>query len=175
VTKKQVLVGSLLFMFVVASKGPVLGFASKNLLLLVYYSGQRIITPLPGCYHKALKLNDFLLLSFGRRCARVVFAHVLTEWRRFQFWYHPREALNSGLSASFFAFIRSINPLTAIPERYKEVNFTFSGITTKHLITKHFVMMLLESDQSEVPVLATESKHEARESNNYKRTKVWSL
>ena len=84
VTKKQVLVGSLLFMFVVASKGPVLGFASKNLLLLVYYSGQRIITPLPGCYHKAMKLDDFLLLSFGRRCARVVFVHVLTEWRRFQ-------------------------------------------------------------------------------------------
>ena len=35
VTKKQVLVGSLLFMFVVASKGPVLGcFASK----IFYYS-----------------------------------------------------------------------------------------------------------------------------------------
>ena len=149
-------------MYVVASKGAVLCyFASKKLLLLVYYSRQRIITPLPGCYHKVMTLYDFLLLSFSRRCARVVFVHMLMEWRCFQFWYHPKEALNSGLSSSFFAFNRSINPLTAIPERYKEENFTFSAITTKHLIAKHFVMMLLETDQSEVPVLTTESKHEA--------------
>ena len=59
-TKKQVFVGSLHFMFVVTSKGAVLScFASKKLLLLVYYLGQRIITPLPDCYHKAMKLNDF--------------------------------------------------------------------------------------------------------------------
>ena len=71
--------------------------------------------------------------------------------------------LEIGIICEFFDLNRSINPLTAIPERYKEENFTFSAITTKHLITKHFVMMLLETDQSEVPILTTESKHEARD------------
>ena len=61
--KKQVLVGPLPFMYVVAPKGAVLCcFASKKL----YYSyiedsGQRIITPLPGCYHKTMELDDFPL------------------------------------------------------------------------------------------------------------------
>ena len=43
------------------------------------------------------------------------------------------------------------------------MNFTFSAITTKHPIAKHFVMMLLETDRSEASVLMTESKHEARD------------
>ena len=109
----------------------------------------------------------FSSMSFGRRCARVVFVRMLTEWQRFQFWYHPSEALNSGLSASSFAFNRSINPLTAIPERYKEMNFTFSPITTKYLIAKHFVMILLETDQSEatVPRVRVNTRHETRNNN----------
>ena len=51
----------------------------------------------------------------GRRWASVVLVRRLTEWRRFHFWYQPRDALNSGSSLNSFAFRRSINPLTAIP------------------------------------------------------------
>ena len=53
--------------------------------------------------------------SSGRRWASVVLVRRLTEWRRFHFWYQPRDALNSGSSLNSFAFRRSINPLTAIP------------------------------------------------------------
>ena len=53
--------------------------------------------------------------SSGRCWASVVLVRRLTEWRRFHFWYQPRDALNSGSSLNSFAFRRSINPLTAIP------------------------------------------------------------
>ena len=79
----------------------------------------------------------------------------------------------SGLSASSFAFNRSINPLTAIPERYRDKFHIEREGKTKHLIAKNFVMTLLETDQSEASVLTTESKHEARGTQQYyKRTKV---
>ena len=56
---------------------------------------------------------DCLLLQI---CwAGVVLLRRLTEWRRFHFWFQPRDALNSGSSLNSFAFRRSINPLTAIP------------------------------------------------------------
>ena len=43
------------------------------------------------------------------------------EWRRFQFWYQPSEALNEGSADSSFAFWRSINPLTAKPIKPNEI------------------------------------------------------
>ena len=39
------------------------------------------------------------------------------EWRRFQLWYQPTEALDSGSSQNSFPFNRDISPLTTIPER----------------------------------------------------------
>jgi len=59
--------------------------------------------------------------SSGSRWASVVFVQRLTEWRRFQFWYQPREALNEGSVDSSFAFRRSINPLMAMPVKNKTV------------------------------------------------------
>jgi len=81
VTKKQVFVGSLLFMFVVVSKGAVLScFAAKKLLLLVYYSGQSIITPPPDCWYltvfylKILNIN--LELTFNLQDVLVITGHL---------------------------------------------------------------------------------------------------
>ena len=59
--------------------------------------------------------------SSGRRWARVLFIRRLMEWRRFQFWCHPREALGS--YASSFAFRRNINLLTAIPKTTQAITF----------------------------------------------------
>ena len=67
---------------------------------------------LTGCDYKSMEL-DCLLLQI---CwAGVVLVRRLTEWRRFHFWFQPRDALNSGSSLNSFAFRRTIDPLTAIP------------------------------------------------------------
>ena len=57
----------------------------------------------------------FSSMSSGSRWASIVFTWKLTECRRFQFWYQPREALNAGSVENSFAFRHSINPLTAKP------------------------------------------------------------
>ena len=54
----------------------------------------------------------FSSMSAGRRCAKVVFALIDTVWRRLQLFYHPIDALNSGLELNSFAFNRSIPLLT---------------------------------------------------------------
>ena len=53
--------------------------------------------------------------SAGSRWARVVFALMEMEWRRFQFVYQPSDALNSGSVLSSFALSRSIMLLTDRP------------------------------------------------------------
>ena len=54
-------------------------------------------------------------MSAGSRWARVVFALMEMEWRRFQSVYQPSDTLNSGSVLSSFALIQSIMPLTDRP------------------------------------------------------------
>ena len=62
----------------------------------------------------------FSSMSSGSHWASVVLARKLTECRRFQFWYQPREALNAGSVENSFAFRCSINPLSAKPMKINE-------------------------------------------------------
>ena len=59
--------------------------------------------------------------SAGNHCASVVFVRMLTEWRRFHFLYHQREALKEGSSDNSLALRRSNNLLTAIPVKTKMI------------------------------------------------------
>jgi len=63
------------------------------------------------------KVTIFSSMSAGRRWARVVLVRMEIEWRRFQLWYHPSDALNSGSVLSCFALTRSIMPFTERPEQ----------------------------------------------------------
>lgn len=66
-------------------------------------------------------------------------------WCFFQFWYQPREALNSGLLHNSFAFNRRINPLTAIPVKDKTRSNIFRSLFWLVLTTS-------ETDQSQVVI-----------------------
>ena len=73
---------------------------------------------------------------------------VLMEWRRFQFWYQPRDALNSGSSLNSFAFRRSINPLTATPMQ-NEVRRLPNDRKVKNLTRLEFVLTSVKTGQWE--------------------------
>ena len=79
--------------------------------------------------------------SSGRCWASVVLVRRLTDWRRFHFWYQPRDALNSGSLLNSFAFRRSINPLTAIPVQ-NEVRRLPNDRKDKNLTCLEFVLTL---------------------------------
>ena len=66
-------------------------------------------------------------------------------WRFFQFWYQPREALNSGSLHNSYAFNRRINPLTAIPVKDKTRSDIFRSLFW-------LVLTTLETDQSQAVV-----------------------
>ena len=76
----------------------------------------------------------------------VVLVRRLTEWRRFHFWYQPRDALNSESSLNSFAFRRSINPLTAIPMQ-NEVRRLPNDRKVKNLTRLEFVLTFVKTDQ----------------------------
>ena len=64
------------------------------------------------------------------------------------FWYQPRDALNSGSSLNFFAFRRSINPLTAIPMQNK-VRRLPNDWKVKNLTCLEFVLTFVKTGQWE--------------------------
>ena len=86
--------------------------------------------------------TTFSSRSAGNRWARVVFVCMLTEWRRFHFSYHPREALKEGSSVSSLALRRSINPLTAIPTKNKITISFWCEITVDSWLQHSFRDML---------------------------------
>ena len=86
--------------------------------------------------------------SSGRRLASVVLVRRLTEWWRFHFWYHPRDALNSGSSLNSFAFRCSINPLTAIPMQ-NEMRRLRNDRKDKNLTHLEFVLTFVKTGQWE--------------------------
>ena len=86
--------------------------------------------------------------SSGRRWASVVLVRRLMEWRRFHFWYQPRDALNSGSSLNSFAFRRSTNPLTAIPMQ-NEVRKLPNDQKVKNLTRLEFVLTFVKTGQWE--------------------------
>ena len=114
---------------------------------------------LTGCDYKSMELDCLLLQIFWETLSECCFgAYVLVrrlmEWRRFHFWYQPRDALNSGSSLNSFAFRRSINPLTAIAMQNEvrrsrndqkvknltrlEVVLTFVNTQCCHMIIRYF-------------------------------------
>ena len=84
--------------------------------------------------------------SWGSCWARVVLDQKLMAWCFFQFWYQPREALNSGSLHNSFTFNQRINPLTAIPVKDKTSSDIFRSLFW-------LVLTSLETDQSQAVVL----------------------
>ena len=83
---------------------------------------------LPSCNHEPMNWIVFSSKFWGSHWARVVLVRKLMAWCFFQFWYQPREALNSGSLHNSLAFHRRINPLTAIPVEDKTSSNIFRSL-----------------------------------------------